>query len=104
MPILSDWTPEPQSAFLTWVLGPRLISWPAAITGAFVGTYSHVALDSLMHADMRPLAPFSETNGLLHLVSLGALHLGCVLSGLLGVLFLFTRFARRREPRAERTG
>ena len=86
------------------MLGPRLISWPAAITGAFVGTYSHVALDSLMHADMRPLAPFSETNALLHLVSLGALHLGCVLSGLLGVLFLFTRFARRREPRAERTG
>jgi hypothetical protein len=73
--VLRDWTLEPPSAFLSWVLEPRHISWPTAIGSAFVGTYSHVALDSLMHADMRPL---------------------------LGVLVLFTRFARQR-PRADRS-
>jgi len=69
-----------------------------------VGTYSHVALDSLMHADMRPLAPWSNSNGLLQLVSLGALHLACVLSGLAGVLLMLALFARRRTPGAARAG
>jgi hypothetical protein len=101
--ILNAWTP-PSSDFLQWLLGPRLIAWPAAIGGAFVGTYSHVALDSLMHADMRPLAPWSNSNGLLQLVSLGALHLACVLSGLAGVLLMLALFARRRTPGAARAG
>lgn len=96
--VLKDWTPAPPSPFLNWVLEPRRISWPTAICSAFIGTYSHVALDSLLHADMRPLAPFSETNALLHAVSLGAVHVGCVLSGLLGVLVLCASFVRQRAP------
>lgn len=39
------------------------------IIGAFYGTLSHVALDSLMHHDIQPLLPFSRENPLKGLVS-----------------------------------
>lgn len=31
------------------------ISWPVSFISAFIGTYSHVAIDSIMHADIQPL-------------------------------------------------
>lgn len=94
--LLDRWAPDPRSAFESWLRGPQRISWPAAIVGAFVGTYSHVFLDSVMHSDMRPLAPFWGANALLGVVSLGALHVGCVLGGMLGALLMVTTFMRRR--------
>lgn len=68
------------------------ISWLSAAIGSFVGVYSHVLLDSLMHRDMHPLAPFSETNHLLEILSIGQLHLLCVMLGLLGLLSIFLTF------------
>ena len=82
--------------------GPKLISWPAAIAGAFVGAYSHVFLDSIMHSDMQPFAPVSQANGLLHLISVDALHVVCVLSGVLGALLLYAAFLVRRGASANR--
>lgn len=99
---LNYWTPDPHSLFLSWLRGPKLISWPAAITGAFVGTYSHVFLDSMMHSDMQPLAPMSDANGLLHIISVGGLRLLCLLSGVLGALLLFAVFLVRRGASANR--
>jgi len=93
---LNHWTPGPSSPFMNWLRGPKLISWPAAIAGAFVGTYSHVLLDSIMHSDMQPLAPLSEVNGLRHGISVGALHLLCVLCGVCGALLMFAMFFVRR--------
>ena len=94
--LLERWTPDPESPFLVWLRGPDRIAWPAAIVGAFVGTYSHIFLDSIMHADVLPLAPFSPANALLGTVSVGSLHLLCVASGALGALGLGVAFARRR--------
>ncbi len=94
--LLDRWAPNPEATFETWLRGPKLISWPAAIIGAFVGTYSHVFLDSVMHSDMRPLAPFSGANALLGATAPGSLHVACVLSGVLGVLLMGTAFIRRR--------
>jgi hypothetical protein len=94
--LLNRWAPDPTAAFETWLRGPRLISWPAAIIGAFAGTYTHVFLDGIMHSDMQPLAPFPGASGLLGVVSPGVLHVGCVLSGVLGMLFLGAAFFRRR--------
>ena len=93
--LLACWTPDSKAVFETWQRAAR-ISWPAAVVGAFAGTYSHVLLDSVMHADMEPLAPFSGSNALLGLVSAGALHVGCALSGVLGVLLGAIAFLRRR--------
>jgi membrane-bound metal-dependent hydrolase YbcI (DUF457 family) len=65
------------------------ISWPIAVVSALIGSYSHVVLDSIMHADMEPLFPFSRTNELLGLISVSALHAFCVYSGILGGLLYF---------------
>jgi membrane-bound metal-dependent hydrolase YbcI (DUF457 family) len=67
--------------------------------GAFVGTYSHVLLDSVMHSDMRPLAPLSDSNALLHVITVESLHLACVLAAVLGVLLLFAVARLRPERR-----
>jgi hypothetical protein len=61
------------------------VPWHAALLGALAGTWSHVALDSLMHADMRPLAPFANGNALLEAVTLTQLHLGVVAAGVIGL-------------------
>jgi membrane-bound metal-dependent hydrolase YbcI (DUF457 family) len=71
------------------------LSIRAVAVGAFLGTYSHIVLDSVMHADIRPFAPFSDTNPLLAVVSLRALHLFCVIAGALGIVALPVRRALR---------
>lgn len=59
--------------------------------GAALGTYSHVFLDSIMHADVFPFAPFSQANFLYELVPAGLLHLLCILAALAGVFILQLR-------------
>src|SRR3990172_8347560 len=39
--LLNYWTPNPESGFLYWLRGARVISWPAPIARAFLGTDSH---------------------------------------------------------------
>ena len=58
----------------------------AVIVGAALGAFSHIVLDGIMHADMRPLAPWSAANPFLHMVSLSTLHWACIISGIAGVL------------------
>jgi hypothetical protein len=96
---LNYWIANRDAAFLSRLRGPKLISWPAALAGAFVGTYSHVLLDSIMHSDMRPLAPLSDANGLLHVISVGGLHLLCLLGGILGFMLMLVLFLIGRRAR-----
>lgn len=70
----------------------------AVALGAFAGTYSHVLLDSLMHPDMRPFAPFSDANPLLTAVSLRALHGFCLIAGVVGLAVIFARRLRSARP------
>lgn len=63
-----------------------LIRWWVAFLSAFIGAYSHVLLDSVMHADIEPFAPFSRANGLLGMVSIPMLHKICLYTGLVGAL------------------
>lgn len=69
--------------------GSLTIRWPVAFFTAFIGAYSHVVLDSLMHADMEPFFPYSSSNGLLALVSVSTLHQLCIYSGLIGGITYF---------------
>ena len=62
------------------------IPWMIAVITALVGAYSHVFLDSIMHSDMRPLAPFSDANSMLHIVNIGLLHFMCLSLGVVGLL------------------
>lgn len=72
--------------YMRWLQVNTDISWVAAITGAFIGTFTHVLLDSLMHEDVQPFFPFSLQNNLLHLISPGWAYLICSLLGVFGFL------------------
>lgn len=63
------------------------------LAGALLGGLSHPLLDGLMHADVRPFAPFSQANPLLGLVSLGGLHVTCFFLAVVGAVVLWTRTA-----------
>lgn len=65
------------------------VSWPVAGISAVIGSYSHVLLDSVMHPDIQPFAPFILDNRLLGCLSVAALHEFCLYSGLLGVGLYF---------------
>jgi membrane-bound metal-dependent hydrolase YbcI (DUF457 family) len=93
------WNAELRHHGLNWLTSPEPLGWTPAAFGAFVGTYSHVALDSLMHADIHPLAPFSRANGLLSLVSVQTLHLICVVAGIAGLMLWIAVHWRARQPR-----
>ena len=60
------------------------MSWLAAASGAFVGTFSHVVLDAIMHSDMQPWSPLSTHNTLLGVIAVPNLHWLCIISGLIG--------------------
>jgi hypothetical protein len=81
---------------------PDLFGWQRlglvpVLLGAFAGSYSHIVLDSIMHSDIRPLAPFSEANPLLGIVGLDTLHLSCVVAAVLAALVLVIRRLRQKH-------
>ena len=63
---------------------------PVAV-GAVLGAYSHILLDSVMHADIRPLAPFSPANPLYLAMSIDSLHRVCLLAGAAAAVLLAVR-------------
>lgn len=74
------------------------ISWWVVVLSAFIGSYSHVLLDSVMHSDVQPLFPFSLQNPFLGFVSIEQLHKLCLYSGLLGAaVFYFLQWRDRNE-------
>ena len=82
---LRVWNAWLSPAQARWLAYETKISNRVAAVGAFIGAYSHVALDSIMHADMAPFAPFSGTRPWLYLVSVDTLQLLCVLAGIIGI-------------------
>ena len=79
------------------------VRWPVAWGSAFIGTYSHVLLDGVMHADVEPFAPWSTANPFLPLASIETLHAFCLYGGALGAVLYFVvaallaRRAARRD-------
>ena len=68
---------------------PLKITWRVSLLSAFIGTFSHVLLDSIVHTDMQPFYPFSTGNGLLGFFSTGQLHHLCLYSAIIGALMYF---------------
>ncbi len=81
----------------------RLFDVPASMTrgvllaSAFIGTFSHVVLDSIMHADMAPFFPLDIDNRLLLIMSIETLHAVCIALGLAGAAIYFA--LRLHRPR-----
>jgi membrane-bound metal-dependent hydrolase YbcI (DUF457 family) len=63
---------------------PISIMWWVVFLSAFIGSFSHVLLDSFMHSDVEPLFPFTLVNQFLGLISVSMLHKVCLYSGLVG--------------------
>lgn len=76
---------------------PIKISWFIAFISAFVGCFSHVLLDSIMHADVQPFYPFNLQNDFLGLISISDLHKFCLYSGLIGASLFYTLQWRNRQ-------
>lgn len=77
------WLPNP----FRW----QTLSLLAVALGAAAGTYSHIVLDSVMHSDITPFAPFSNANPLFRVISLPALHWFCLGSGAIALLIVGIR-------------
>jgi len=73
---------------------PQFLNWKQATLTVLLGAWSHVVLDAIMHADMRPFAPFSDANPFLQMVSTATLHQICLISGLIGVILIAGRYFR----------
>lgn len=65
------------------------IRWWVAFVSAYIGAFSHIVLDSVMHADMMPFFPLNNNNALLGIVSIEVLHKICLYAGLIGALVYY---------------
>ena len=69
---------------------PKDLTIRICVISAFIGTYSHVLLDSIMHADVEPYYPLSLENNINLIISIENLHKLCIYTGLLGFVIFFT--------------
>jgi hypothetical protein len=76
---------------------PVHTSWLASASAAVVGAYSHILLDSLFHPDIEPLQPWSESNPLFGIINPRMLQIGCVILGIIGLVWFFGREQIRRK-------
>lgn len=77
---------------------PIKIAWWVVFLSAFIGSFSHVLLDSVMHSDVQPFYPLSLDNPLLNMISVSQLHKVCLYSGLIGAgLYFFIQFRIKRN-------
>lgn len=71
------------------------ITWPVAFLSAFIGTFSHVIIDSIMHVDLQPFYPFSEDSPLYRLIGIDSLHWWCLGAALAGSALYYILERRR---------
>ena len=89
------WNRQLSPAQAKWLAAETRITRAAAWSGALLGTLSHILLDAIMHADVRPFWPLQEANTLQGLITIEQLQWTCVLAGVLGLALL--TLARRRR-------
>jgi len=77
------------------------IKWPVVYLSAFVGTYSHVLIDAIMHSDVEMYYPLSKHNGLLELISVSQLHQFCLYSGLVGAAVYYSVLYSQKTKQAK---
>lgn len=66
-----------------------VITWPVAVISGFIGSFSHVLIDGVMHSDLQPFYPASDNNPFLGWITVTMLHKLCLYSGLLGAGIFF---------------
>ena len=79
-------------------------TWFASCTGAVLGAYSHIILDSLYHPDIQPLKPWFVHNPLRGIVSPTLVESVCVLLGIISVAWFIWGERKRRKANRVRDG
>lgn len=96
-PILRRYNREIAFHKLDWLAEADEPTRTAIWSGAFFGTFSHIVLDSFMHYDIKPFAPFSDANPLLNIISHDNVYLLCLVLGIAGfALWLSVKFLKSR--------
>ena len=86
---------RPDRESFLWI-EPR-VPLVAAVSGALIGGYSHVLLDSFLYRDMYPMVPLSYSKPTLNMLSTVETYLLCLALGLLGGAVLAARWFFRRS-------
>jgi membrane-bound metal-dependent hydrolase YbcI (DUF457 family) len=96
--------PAAIAGFVAWRLLRRLGAVTAAspgvaalLAGAALGAWTHVLLDAVMHADVRPFHPWSDANPLLDRMSARTLVGACVAAAVVGGALLLYRLRRHAD-------
>ena len=87
---LALWNSRLDQVQAIWLAVDTKITVPMALISALLGTWTHVLLDSVMHADIQPLWPFSEANPLRWVWPMDFLDVWCLLLEFWGLLRLLT--------------
>ena len=79
---------KPISAFvLKYLQIPHYpLTWMASFLGAYLGAFSHILFDAVMHSEMAPWWTIASGNSLLGLMSLEALHGSCAMAAVIGAV------------------
>ena len=89
-------------AVLRWLrIAHPPLTWTASAVGAFAGTFSHVLLDGVMHADMRPLWPLSDAAPWFGWLPMASVYDGCLVAAVLGAVAVALRGFWPRRARRE---
>ena len=99
--LLAKWNKEVIYYKRPWLVHLGPVSKTAVIMGACFGTLSHVILDSLMHHDIHPLSPFSQTNPFMGLLTHDGLYQACTIAGVLGITAWLVSQRAGRTPKAK---
>lgn len=85
--VIKIWNEEIKGNFeAKWLSSDVHISKISAWIGALLGAWSHLLLDSFIHADIKPLSPFTDNNLFLGFITITWLHSACVTLGFLGII------------------
>ena len=76
---------------------PIKIYWLVTFISAFIGCFSHVILDGIMHSDVQPFYPISLDNPMLGYMSVAQLHKFCLYIGLIGAAIFYVVQWRNRK-------
>lgn len=77
-----------QGRWQTWLCAST--PWAVGV-GLLLGCGSHILLDSMMHVDMAPYAPFAGGNPLAGWISIAQLQWACLMAGIAGLPMVYLR-------------
>lgn len=79
-------------------INPIKINGWVAFVSAFIGTFSHVLLDSIMHSDVEPFYPITLENNFLGYLTVEQLHKFCLYCSLVGAsVFYVVQLITKKE-------